>query len=143
MEIIESEEPLTEADLDKAEQRMGVVLPDDLREHYLRANGGIPIPDSYEHEGEYFTISCFLPVLGEGDGIVETLRLLRSDERSPAAAIPFADDPNGDLFVYSTGPTTFGEIHFIQSDYVDDPEQFVLRLAPSLKAFFRFACRLP
>lgn len=137
MRIVESEAPITELDLDRAEQRMGVVLPDDLRDFLLRSNGGIPIPDCYRRGDEYYAVNCFVPLLGPDDGIEEALRVLRSDERSPPNVIPIADDPNGDIFVYSTDPATFGQIMFIQGDYFDDPDEFVVPLAPSLDFFLK------
>lgn len=143
LKIIESKRSLNVDDLDAVERRAGITLPDDLREFYLLANGGIPIPDSYEKDGEYFTVSFFLPLLGEGQGFEEALRLLRSDERSPVDVIPFADDLNGDLFVYSVSPSTFGQVLFIQGDYFDDPDRFLISLAPSLKSFLSALVKHP
>jgi hypothetical protein len=59
MRIVESEDPVTELDLDRAERRMAIVLPDDLRDFYLGSNGGIPIPDCFKRGDQYYSVSCF------------------------------------------------------------------------------------
>lgn len=130
-----SKQSLTIEDIARLEQRLGLVLPGDLRELYLRANGGVPQPDSFEKDDEFYTVQCILPIVGPDDGLEFAYTTLLANEVLPPNLIPFADDPNGDSFVYSIAPDSFGEIRFLQMDYYDDPERFVVKLAPSLKVF--------
>ena len=39
--------PLSELDIERVERRLGVRLPQDLREHYLLHNGGTPRPEFF------------------------------------------------------------------------------------------------
>jgi cell wall assembly regulator SMI1 len=135
MQITNTKQRLTPYDIAQLEQRLNLVFPADLREFYLRTNGGIPQPDSFEKEGEFYTIACIRAIVGPKDGLEGSYVTLRANDVLPPNMIPFADDLNGDYFVYSTAPESFGEIRFLQMDYYDDPERFVVKLAPSLQAF--------
>ena len=51
---------LSEVDLDAVEQRLGVALPDDLRDIYLQFNGGRPLRNVFRSASEEYDIQQFL-----------------------------------------------------------------------------------
>ncbi|MGC5808096.1 SMI1/KNR4 family protein [Ralstonia pseudosolanacearum] len=125
-------------DLDVLESRFGFSFPDDLREFYLRGNGGRPMPNLFPKEGEYFSVHEFLPIKhGMRGALFEDTYadLISEGGFFPKMAIPFAIDAGGDYFYYSLEPGKFGEICFYQSDYVNDPSRAIVHLAPSLREF--------
>lgn len=143
MEITASDRSLTAEDIAGVERRLGVEFPEDLRKLYLRVNGGIPAPDSFEMDGEFYVVQCILPILDPGDGLEGAYVTLVENELLPPDMIPFADDPSGDYFLYCIAPESRGEIHFLQTEYCDDPERLVVALAPSLTAFLDALVTLP
>jgi len=69
-------------------------------------------------------------------GFEETYEdLVFSTPEFPKGFIPFAIDEAGDYFLYNVQPDKFGMIMFNQSDYVDDPERFIIRLCDNLTQF--------
>ncbi|HVV34423.1 MAG TPA: SMI1/KNR4 family protein [Vitreimonas sp.] len=129
---------LSEVDLDAVEQRLGVALPDDLRDIYLQFNGGRPLRNVFRSASEEYDIQQFLAMKYADDnssfeGTYEDLA--KGNQFFPKGMIPFAVDDAGDYFLYSTRPESFGSIWFNQSDYINDPNRFLVRLAESLNAF--------
>jgi cell wall assembly regulator SMI1 len=130
--------PLTQADLASVEKRLGVILPADLKDHYLRHNGGRPAPRFFEKNDEWYGVHQFLTMI-HGDhntGFEETYRDLALDNPLfPAGVIPFAVDEGGDYFAYSVRPESYGQILFVQSDYFQEPDRYLVFLSPSLANF--------
>ena len=128
--------PLSELDIDRVERRLGIHLPQDLKEHYLVHNGGRPRPRFFIKGGEPYGVHEFLP-MNTGDTSFEhsyVMLVVRTPE-FPRGYLPFAYDEGGDYFLYSVKPESFGNIMFNQQDYYGDDERFVVFLAPSLREF--------
>ncbi len=143
MDIRRSKARLTEHDIAQLEQRLGLTIPQDLRKFYLDANGGAIQPDSFEKDGEFYTVQYILPIVGPKDGLEASYATLLEDGILSPDLIPFADDPNGDYFVYSVSSDTFGEVQFLQTEYYNDPERLIIPLASSLKEFLDALVVLP
>ena len=52
--------PLSELDIKRVERRLGITLPQDLKEHYLLHNGGRPRPRFFLKDGEPYGVHEFL-----------------------------------------------------------------------------------
>lgn len=136
--IINLAPPITEMDLAEIENRLGLVLPEDLRQHYLRFNGGHPLQNLFPKAGEYFSISEFLPIkYGTRGARLEDayVDIVQGNDQFPSDLIPIANDAGGDFFCYCLAPDNLGAISFYQSDYYDDPSRAVVHLAKDLKGF--------
>lgn len=130
---------LDEEDLDAVESRLRVKLPHDLRSLYKERNGGRLNLNCFPLGDELYEIWNVIPMgtreaLGDLERSYKTL--VESTEAFPKHVIPFAVDPGGDYYVYSLREDTFGSIYSVQSDYWDDPQRYMVLLAPTLAAFF-------
>jgi cell wall assembly regulator SMI1 len=135
----ETASPLSELDIMRVERRLGIHLPQDLREHYLLHNGGQPRPRFFVKDGEAYDVEKFLPMnTGDkkGSSFENTyVMLVDQTPEFPRGYIPFATDGGGDLFMYSIKPDSFGNIMFNQHEYFEDDDRYVLFLAPTLREF--------
>lgn len=130
--------PLSELDIKRVEKRLGVRLPQDLREHYRLHNGGRPRPRFFLAYGDAYDVDNFLSMNtgANGTSFEETYALLVDQSPEfPRGYIPFADDSSGDLFLYSVRPESYGSIMFISHEDYEDEDRYVVFLAPSLKEF--------
>ena len=136
MEFQETAGQIQPEDFEGVKERLGLPFPDDLAAHYLANNGGMPYPNAFLKEGEYFKINEFLPVkYGDPQATLEaTFVDLAERDHFPRDMLPFAIDAAGDYFLYSLGAEA-GQIWFFQSDYYDDPERAMMFLAPSFHEF--------
>jgi cell wall assembly regulator SMI1 len=130
--------PLSELDIERVEHRLGVRLPQDLREHYLLHNGGTPRPRFFVKDGEAYDVDCFYPMnAATKEPSFEETYVMMVDQTPefPRGFIPFADSSGGDMFIYSVRPESFGNIMFNQHECFGDDDQYVLFLAPTLREF--------
>lgn len=137
-EVVDSHPPLTTADIEEVERRIGAVLPADLRDFYLRHNGGHLVPPCFVDDDGVLEVQLVLYMKSgnASSGFEETYEgLVLNTPEFPRGFIPFAVDQGGDYFLFSIRKEDYGSISFNQSEYYDDPERFVIFLAPSLKAF--------
>lgn len=138
LKILDRKPNIEKSDMDDLEGRFGFSFPDDLRDFYLRGNGGRPVPNLFPREGEYFAVHEFLPIKhGMRGALFEDTYadLISESSFFPKASIPFAIDAGGDYFYYNLEPGNVGEICFFQSDYFNDPSRAVVHLARSLAEF--------
>jgi cell wall assembly regulator SMI1 len=139
--------PLSELDIKRVENRLGIRLPQDLREHYLLHNGGAPRPQFFPKDGDAYEVRKFLPMNIE-DRIGATFEdtyvmMVEQTPDFPRGVIPFAIDPSGDKFLYSVRPESFGNIMFISHEDYEDPDRYFVFLAPTLKQFIDSLTELP
>lgn len=130
--------PLSEVDIKRVERRLGIHLPQDIKEHYLLHNGGQPRPRFFVKDGEAYDVDQFLSMnTGASGSSFERTYVMLVDQTPefPRGYIPFADDSSGDLFLYSVRPDSFGNITFNQHEYYGDDDRYVVFLAPTLKEF--------
>ena len=130
--------PLSELDIERVERRLGVRLPQDLREHYLLHNGGRPRPRFFVKDGEAYDVRYFYPMNAQVKvPIFEETYVMMVDQTPefPRGYIPFASDGTGDLYMYSVKPESFGNIMINQHECFGDDDQYVVFLAPSLREF--------
>lgn len=124
------------------EKKYKIIFPKEIAGHYLTFNGGKPTRNVFiETDGYEYIVNYFIPIKWrneKGKGNLETtLDLLRVDPVLPEWLIPFAYDPGGDMFCFSTKEEDIGSIYYWshEYDYEEDPEEHILCLADSLKTF--------
>lgn len=135
MKFLDTKPTPTARDFDAVAELLGFPLPQDLREHYSRFNGGHPVPSLFPKDGELYQVHDFFPIK-YGHSLEEAYRnVVVGNNLFPSYLIPIACDPGGDLFCYSVKPTQAGAIYIHQSDYYDDPERAVVFLSKDLASF--------
>jgi cell wall assembly regulator SMI1 len=112
--------PLTSADLDAVEGLLGVVLPADLRAHYLRWNGGVPVAACWVVDDEVVAeIAEFRPMrYGDGepyDTVEDWYAAFVREGHLPAGVLPFAHDWGGAAFCLDL-TTQDVELHRFDTD---------------------------
>lgn len=139
--------PLSEQDIKRVERRLGVHLPQDLKEHYLLHNGGTPSPQFFVKDEEAYDVRKFLPMNIEdpiGSTFEDTyVMMVDQTPEFPRGYIPFANDSSGDMFVYSVRPRSFGNIMFISHEDHEDEDRYVVFLASTLREFIDSLTELP
>jgi cell wall assembly regulator SMI1 len=147
MVVFERTSPaLSELDIKRVENRLGVRLPQDLKAHYLLHNGGRPRPQFFVKDGEAYDVDCFYSMnTGAKGSSFERTYVMMVDQTPefPRGYIPFADDSAGDMFLYSVRPESFGNIMFNSHEDYEDPDRYVVFLAPTLKEFIDSLTELP
>ena len=140
-QITNSALPITEADILDLEQKIGFCLPADIRNFYLKYNGGkveegdrsVYLDDS---EKEY-TLKYIAPIkhsLSSSQYTVEKLwhTFIVEKELIQKKHIPFAIDSGG--FPYCLDAET-GRIFFANLEHYDDKEKMMEPVAKSLIDF--------
>lgn len=126
MEFKFSEPPITKADLENLEQKIGVELPESFKGFYLANNGGYTthrfIDDS--------SIQEFIPIKYGKKTITNTLEKLRWAGIIPEGYLPFAYDPGSWHFCIQLQGENKGAIYLVP---LDRPEHFFI--AESFEAF--------
>jgi hypothetical protein len=115
-----SKKALTVADLNEVERALGIKLPEDLRRLYLQTNGGRPIDSYFVIKGTEYIFNDFFPIkYGKGSTLEECYQSLAEDRIIPRHLVPFANDPGGNLYCFSTASEKFGSVWFWDHEAVD------------------------
>jgi hypothetical protein len=117
MEFLNPDRPLTDGMISLCEDACGLVLPDPVRQIYLRSNGGEPEPYVFQNDELDTVISQFLPLVSEsrGTAVQSYRRLVAEKALVPANLFPFAVDGGGDYFFVDC-KTAEGAVYFYRSD---------------------------
>ncbi len=136
--IIGAERPVSASEIDDVQQVIGRRLPEDLRSHFLEANGGKPKKQScFTPDGAELVVHQFLSMRPGGEGDFEStfLQTKVDDPFLPRDLIPFAIDPGGDFFCVSDGGSRAGQVFFFYSSDAERPDEATVFLSPSLHDF--------
>ena len=136
--IVDLESPVNNADLIAIERRFGFSFPDTVRMHYLAFNGGRPVKNLFQKDGEYFQIQEFLPIKhGRAGCRFEDAYqdLVIDTPEFPKYLMPIAVDPGGDYYCVSMRPRDVECIYCHVHEYFDDPDRAVIYLARSINEF--------
>jgi len=112
---------VTRSDTEKLECDLGIRLPDEMRNHYLRFNGGMPQLDWFPmtEDWDAIWIHEFLPIAtGEGEGATVQSVYARVAGKAgyPRSLIPFAIDPGGNILGVDAES---GAVHYWLTDTYD------------------------
>ncbi|CAN7554142.1 SMI1/KNR4 family protein [Trinickia sp. LjRoot230] len=113
---------LTQTDIEKLESDLGTRLPEAMRDHYLRFNGGMPTLDWFPMTDDWDAIWVheFLPVgtrAGQEPAIQSIYAQVAGRAGYPRSLIPFAVDPGGNIFSVDTDN---GAVHYWLTDTYDE-----------------------
>jgi len=132
---------LTEEDLIKFEKKFDIVIPDLIKKHYLKNNGGYPERTVfYDEENDCdYTVNYFYSIGCEDEGmsLEKIMPLLRDENIFPSWLVPLADDEGGDIFAYSIREEDNGAIYYYshEFDYEEDPEEYITYLSEDIDSF--------
>ncbi|MFJ1438201.1 SMI1/KNR4 family protein [Capnocytophaga canimorsus] len=120
MEFSQTEQKLTLADMDDFERKIGLKLPQDFKEHYLKFNGGYPSFEYVKGLRNIFTINGFdsikygvLPI----EKLIDDFRESGVDFNNK---IPFANDNGDNIFLISLDDSDYGKIYIIEAEFLED-----------------------
>ncbi|MDN7489332.1 SMI1/KNR4 family protein [Burkholderia sp. AU31652] len=108
--------------IEKLESDLGVQLPEAMKGHYLKFNGGMPVLDWFpmEDDWEPIWIHEFLPI-GTQDASKPNVQSIYARVAGqggyPRTFVPFATDPGGNLFCIDTDS---GAVHYWLTDTYDE-----------------------
>lgn len=134
----DTETPINDYDLKEVELRFGFAFPRDVRDHYLRWNGGCPDNYVYYYKETAYVVSEFLPIKHgrQGSLFEDTMvRLKKDQEVIPDYLIPFAVDPGGDYYCFSISDNDHGRIYFFSGEDMNARKNATTRISESLKEF--------
>lgn len=122
---------LSEADVNEAEEKLGLSLPQTYKAFLLRHNGGKPEPASIDFEGEKLKlpgdeIKKFYGVGGRPtDDLIHKTKAL--GDSLPTGLVIIANTHGGNFFLISTRSDSYGQIFYKDHEYEDslpfEPEE--------------------
>ncbi|GIJ93219.1 SMI1/KNR4 family protein [Capnocytophaga stomatis] len=120
MEFSQTEQKLTSADMDDFERKIGLKLPQDFKEHYLKFNGGYPSFEYVKGLRNIFTINGFDSIKY---GALPIEKLIDDFQESGVDfnnKIPFASDNGDNIFLISLDDSDYGKIYIIEAEFLED-----------------------
>src|SRR5262249_49033456 len=111
--FLRESEKLTPDDIRALEAKLGFTIPIEVKEHYLRHNGGIPDPNCWMMEnGEWHCIQQFIP-MKYGRRTLDSV-YLQGIEKGYLTKnlVPFANDHGGNYFCCDEA----GRVYFCAMD---------------------------
>ncbi|CEN47529.1 SMI1/KNR4 family protein [Capnocytophaga canis] len=120
MEFSQTEQKLTLADMDDFERKIGLKLPQDFKEHYLKFNGGYPSFEYVKGLRNIFTINGFDSIKY---GALPIEKLIDDFQESGVDfnnKIPFANDNGDNIFLISLDDSDYGKIYIIEAEFLEN-----------------------
>ena len=113
---------ITRSEIDRLESDLSIRLPDEMPNHYLKFNGGMPKLDWFPMTDDWDAIWIheFLPIATreqDGASIQSVHARVAGKAGYPRSLIPFAIDPGGNLFSVDTDS---GAVHYWLTDTYDE-----------------------
>ncbi|GIM50344.1 SMI1/KNR4 family protein [Capnocytophaga stomatis] len=120
MEFSQTEQKLTSADMDDFERKIGLKLPQDFKEHYLKFNGGYPSFEYVKGLRNIFTINGFDSIKYGALPIEKLIDDFRESGVDFNNKIPFANDNGDNIFLISLDDSDYGKIYIIEAEFLED-----------------------
>ncbi|MFK8281917.1 SMI1/KNR4 family protein [Capnocytophaga cynodegmi] len=120
MEFSQTEQKLTSADMDDFERKIGLKLPQDFKEHYLKFNGGYPSFEYVKGLRNIFTINSFDSIKYGALPIEKLIDDFRESGVDFNNKIPFANDNGDNIFLISLDDSDYGKIYIIEAEFLED-----------------------
>jgi hypothetical protein len=118
VEFTQTEKEINLKDINAIEEFIGLVFPNEYKEHLLKYNGGQCYPNVFKFiENDYKSdsmIDWFLAIYdGKDDNLKEYIKIYKIDQnRLPKHILPISHDPGGNLICISCGEKDYGFIYF-------------------------------
>ncbi|MCX7110054.1 MAG: SMI1/KNR4 family protein [Proteobacteria bacterium] len=133
-EVLELGNPLSEAEINIFEAKLGFRLPSQLRSYYLHWNGGLPCPVDIADDKSawvrlYWKKGAEASSVGPATSLQELFKIDSTPDtdflsswddfkhRIPQDFLCFANDPGGSLFLIGIKDYNLGKIFFWESSY--------------------------
>ena len=116
-----SEKALTREEIEAFQEEIGLTLPKEFIEFYLKTNGGYPPFDAIEGVEYVYAIDWFLPIK-YGELTID--RVMQDNIKQGVdiqGKVPFAADPADNVFVLSLAPADYGSIYLFGHE--NDPSE--------------------
>lgn len=139
--ILESKKPILEEDIKYVENKYKFSMPEDIKKHYLKYNGGYPEKSMYTtNRGDEFVVNWFIPIKSDkkSSELDAVLGVLREEKVIPDWLIPFADEAGGDFYCYSLKKNELGAIYYWSHEF-DNIEYITKSLEEFLNNMVEFS----
>jgi hypothetical protein len=120
-------EPAPHEDRAKLEAMVQAAVPESYWAFLSQSNGGHFRDNIVTIPGDDTVLGYMYSTTAASYNIFNDYNMLRSMDRIPVQALPFADDPAGNVFIVSVEPGTHGQIFFW--DHEREPEDGGTRIA--------------
>ena len=134
-----SKQGLSANDLDEIQEQLNFRFPESMRQFYLSHNGGVPHPNCFQLDDDYWQVNEFLPIKfgRKGSLFEDTYNRLVTEGQDffPRDLVPFAVDPGGDVFCFRISSGDVGAIYCWVAENHATPETATVRLAESFESF--------
>lgn len=115
--------PATEDEIQRLEQEFQFQMPEDMRQFYLRQNGGC-LPHESRIDPEGCRLRHFLSIgpaeLDHLSTIHELLKWQKIDGLIPMEYIPFCEDEATDFYYICVSAERYGKVYYLFSEFLDD-----------------------
>lgn len=122
---------VTLAGIDRFEQEFGIQLPDDVRSHYRKVNGGIPKQNRLPcGDDDFARIHAIIPLRDQdaqqnGISVEGTYRQHAVEQKHLSKyLVPIAIDEGGNWYCVSLKKRDFGAIYFVTDEEIISGEPF-------------------
>ncbi|PUB83003.1 MAG: hypothetical protein DBP02_13275 [gamma proteobacterium symbiont of Ctena orbiculata] len=134
-DFVNSQHQLSETDFDWLYKETDIVLPSEVRSHYLLFNGGEPEQYIYIKDGDKYVVQEFFSIrYGEAGRTIENnyRDLVLNEKVIPSNMVPFGRDPAGDFYCFDVAT---GSISIFRSESLPDLNNCITMLASSMTEF--------
>jgi hypothetical protein len=108
--------PATDEAIRAIEERVGHALPAPLVKLFREANGGRPVPDTYDDPRVFTDVSECRPAGERRGNVLDTYELMVvAKQAAPRHFVPFANDSGGNLFFVDV-TTEDAQVYFLTHD---------------------------
>ena len=132
-------EKLTPDDIRDVESRLGIVIPGEVRDHYLQHNGGIPDPNCWMMDNSvWHCVQMFLPIKYGRRTLESVYKQGAEKGYLTKNLIPFGNDHGGNYFCFDeTGRVYFCAMDVWSRELSDEANRknATKLLAPSFNEF--------
>jgi cell wall assembly regulator SMI1 len=115
---------VTQSGIDQVEDNLRIKLPDDLRSHYRKVNGGIPKKNRFRCGDDIYPIHEIMPlrrrdVQQSGISLEETYQQHCIDQKNlNKYLLPFAIDEGGNWYCVSLKKRDRGAVYFVTDEEI-------------------------
>lgn len=127
---------VSRADLERMQDKLGFIVPDDYKEFLIACNGGYA-------DDEKCMLTFFHPIYLEKTTIgmhkffsAESTMSEPLDANVPRGFLVVADDAGGCLIVLSCRDSDFGSVYWCDLDHYNGDENFTVKISASFASFY-------
>ncbi len=140
--FVNSAKSINDNDIQELEKQLGLTLPDEIKKHYLKYNGGFPVNERFymKDYDTYTSINGFMPIKYHYDNIDDWtmeevyLNFNKVKEALPKNFIAFASDYGGNKFCIDTESKSIFLVYMDLGNPMENPSS-IRKICSSFNKF--------